>query len=119
VVPAGDEIPSLDLGVLTPRGCWSIAADGSVTDMIAVNLHRNESALQRLPAGVFAREVGLASLTTLGTKPAEDIISARVGTELAVPFFLAAMACIAAELLLMRGIAMGKRDTTTGADQSV
>ena len=119
VVPAGDEIPSLDLGMLTPRGCWSISADGNVTDMIAVNLHRDESELQRLSSGAFAGAVGLRSLTRLGARPADDIVSARIGTELAVPFFLAAMACIAAELLLMRGIAMGKRDAEAAAPPSV
>jgi hypothetical protein len=110
VVASGQPIPSIDVGVPSPMGCWTITADGEPSDIFAVNLDRSESQLQAIDAGDFARSVNLPSLTRLSDKPAAEVREARLGTELAVLFLLAALAFIAAELLLMRGIGRAGAD---------
>jgi len=100
----GAGAPQVDLGMLSPTGIWRIRSDSAVVDVFAVNVDPAESDLGPARPSEFARRVGLPPLEKLGDDPAAEVAARRRGTELDIGLFLAALGCVVAELVLMRGI---------------
>lgn len=105
LLPIGERTTTLvDLGMLTPPGCWRIWADERVADVFTVNLSPAESELRPMSLRAFQDATGLPPITRLGANPAARVAEARHGTELEIVLLLAALACLVAEMVVMRGI---------------
>jgi len=94
----------VDLGTLTPTGCWRIAMNGSLRDVFAVNVAPEESALEQIEPDELRDGVALPHFRALRGDLAAEVAAARSGIELDVVAFALALACITVELVLMRGI---------------
>lgn len=95
---------AVDVGTVDSPGIWRIRAGGRVADVFAVNVDRSESDLDRITVEDFALAAGIPSITELGPNPAAEVAATRRGTELDVASLIVALACIAAEVILMRGV---------------
>ncbi len=105
LLPSSDTRTTVvDLGVLTPVGIWKIRSDENLADMFAVNLRPAESELRPLDRREFQRGAGLSGVRYLDGNPSVKVAEGRRGTELSLVFLLAALGCIVAEMVLMRGI---------------
>ncbi len=106
LLPAGGagRANRFDLGTLSPPGRWEIVAGERLVEMFAVNLDPAESDLHAIDVGTLEERTGLENVTRLGASPVEEVEALRRGTELDAVFLLIALACMAAELRLMRGV---------------
>ena len=92
------------LELLSPLGVWRVLSDDREVDRFALNLDPRESDLTRMAPEAFRSAVGLPNLTVLGDSPSARILAARHGSELDSLLFALVIACIVAELWLMRGV---------------
>ena len=105
------------LEFLSPLGVWRVLSGGSEVDRFALNLDPEESDLTRVSVETFRSATGLPNLVTLGEDPTARILSARHGSELDSILHALVIACILAELWLMRGV-MASRERAATAELS-
>ena len=96
----------IEPGLLRPTGVWSVLSRGQDVDAFAVNLDPRESTLRSSGTGPISRATGIDDFRRLDGDPGAEVRDRRRGTELDIFMLIACLACIAAEMWLMRGVAL-------------